>query len=344
MNDTKPPNITNFLIKETSKHSKDIVTYAAQQLSVSRMTIYRHLQKLIANNKIIQTGKKKGTQYFLKSASHKQLTFEITKSLGEFDVWTQHYSDQLAKLPINVFNICEYGFLEIFNNAIDHSEGKRITVQTTWKEASIEIIISDDGIGVFQKLQNKFKFDDKREGILNLSKGKLTTDPDNHSGEGIFFTSQAFDTFDIEANHLLFSKDNLIDDWTMDVGSNKKGTCVRMAISFNSKRDLRKIFESFQTEDDFAFDKTSILVALSKFKEERLVSRSQAKRILFGLEKFKEVVLDFKDITTVGQGFVDEIFRVFKLKQPDINITYKNANENITFMIERGIATAKHNE
>jgi len=30
-----------------------------------------------------------------------------------------------------------------------------------------------------------------------LAKGKLTTDPKRHSGEGIFFSSRMFDEFDI---------------------------------------------------------------------------------------------------------------------------------------------------
>ena len=44
----------------------------------------------------------------------------------------------------------------------------------------------DNGVGVFQKLQRAFNFQDMREGILNLSKGKFTTDSKNHTGEGIF--------------------------------------------------------------------------------------------------------------------------------------------------------------
>ena len=49
------------------------------------------------------------------------------------------------------------------------------------------------------------------------------------------------------------------------------------------------------------------------------------------------VVLDFRDISTVGQGFVDEIFRVFKTKYSGTKIEYKNANDNVQFMIERGL-------
>ena len=57
-----------------------------------------------------------------------------------------------------------------------------------------------------------------------------------------------------------------------------------------------------------------------------------------GLEKFREVVLDFKGVGSVGQAFVDEIFRVFKNEHPDIKIQYINANDEVGAMIKRGIA------
>ena len=52
-------------------------------------------------------------------------------------------------------------------------------------------------------------------------------------------------------------------------------------------------------------------------------------------------MLDFKDINTIGQGFSDEVFRVWKHLYPEINIMFKNANENVTFMIDRAKAQRK---
>ncbi|MBI4356629.1 MAG: STAS-like domain-containing protein [Gammaproteobacteria bacterium] len=68
-----------------------------------------------------------------------------------------------------------------------------------------------------------------------------------------------------------------------------------------------------------------------------MISRSQAKRILRGLEQFKTIRLDFKKVDIVGQGFVDEIFRVFIRQYPHIKIEFCNANSDVQFMIERGI-------
>ena len=47
------------------------------------------------------------------------------------------------------------------------------------------------------------------------------------------------------------------------------------------------------------------------------------------------IILDFEDVKTIGQGFADEVFRVWKIKHPGVKIITKNANENIEFMIKR---------
>ena len=101
---------------------------------------------------------------------------------------------------------------------------------------------------------------------------------------------------------------------------------------------MQEIYAEYQHEDSEGmpkFDKTNFVVRLSMLGDERYVSRSQARRIVLGLEKFKHVVLNFKDISTVGQGFVDEVFRVFQSKYPKIKIEYTNANDDVRFMIER---------
>jgi len=41
------------------------------------------------------------------------------------------------------------------------------------------------------------------------------------------------------------------------------------------------------------------------------ISRAEAKRLVVNLEKFREVELDFGGVDLVGQGFANELFRVF---------------------------------
>ena len=62
----------------------------------------------------------------------------------------------------------------------------------------------DNGIGIFTKVQNTLGLSEKRYAILELAKGKFTSDPDSHTGEGIFFSSKAADEFVILSDHLMF--------------------------------------------------------------------------------------------------------------------------------------------
>ena len=54
----------------------------------------------------------------------------------------------------------------------------------------------DYGVGIFKKIQDYFGYNSIDDAINELFKGKITTDTDNHSGEGIFFTSRLMDQFD----------------------------------------------------------------------------------------------------------------------------------------------------
>ena len=104
-----------------------------------------------------------------------------------------------------------------------------------------------------------------------------------------------------------------------------------------TERTTKEIFDEY-TSDDFVFNKTKITVHLAKdYLGHDFVSRSLAKRILMNVEKFKIIVLDFENIDNIGQGFVDEVFRVFKNKNPDITIVPVNMNEEIEFMINRAM-------
>lgn len=109
-----------------------------------------------------------------------------------------------------------------------------------------------------------------------------------------------------------------------------------MEIDVNSSRSLNDIFNQYTDLEDFSFSKTDLLVDLSVLEGEMLISRSQAKRLLANLHSFQSLTLDFSKVKAVGQGFVDELFRVYTLKNPKVKIVYINANNDIEFMIKRG--------
>ncbi|MEK6210348.1 MAG: STAS-like domain-containing protein [Pseudomonadota bacterium] len=109
------------------------------------------------------------------------------------------------------------------------------------------------------------------------------------------------------------------------------GTGVSFAIQRSSRRFIEEIFSEFAPEEyDFRFQKTKMLV---KLLQREFVSRSEAKRLVANLEKFSEIVLDFRDVKSVGQGFADEVFRVFARRHPAVKIATENTNPGVDAMI-----------
>lgn len=331
--------IRAFLLQNVSQHSQDITSIAADKFQVSRTTIHRHLHALIKRGELVKSGTTRNILYYLANSRDKKYHFSTDKKLSEYDIWKNNIVDNFSQCSQNALDILDYGFTEIFNNAIDHSAAKNIMVSIKWQGSSIvHLTIKDDGIGVFEKINNVLHFYDPRECLLHLTKGKLTTDPINHTGEGIFFTSRIFDKFILSANTVIFYRDNLNKDWTVETSDDIKGTTIEMILDITTSRTIGKLFNKYTELENYTFNKTDLLVDLSLLDGEVLMSRSQAKRLLSRLESFKNITLDFAKVRMVGQGFVDEIFRVYTLKNPAVEISYINANEDVSFMIKRGLS------
>lgn len=241
----------------------------------------------------------------------------------------------LTDLKENISSIFDYAFSEMLNNAIEHSKSKWIEIDVEENRADLTFVIRDFGIGAFRSVKEKRSLESELAAIQDLLKGKVTTQPRSHSGEGIFFTSKVAGVFTLESYEYQLKIDNEIKDIFVGEIESVKGTKVTFKISLKSDRHLNDVFRDYQSEpDSYAFDKTEVHIRLYKMGTIH-VSRSQARRVLAGLDKFKKVVLDFDRVPAVGQAFVDEIFRVFIQKHPKIELSPVNMNEAVKFMIGR---------
>jgi anti-sigma regulatory factor (Ser/Thr protein kinase) len=289
-----------------------------EQFGVTRMTAGRALHGLVVDGWLESSG---GTRPTYRLGRNRQvIKTYLVPGVDEHIVWVQDFAPtfDLAK---NVADIAHHGLTEMMNNANDHSEGKMVTVVMQTKDGKLTIMIMDDGIGIFEKIAKALGLPDRRLAILELSKGKFTTDPSNHSGEGIFFTSRMFDQFQIESNDLHYDHDiRDTHDWLLEMERPDTGTLLYMSIPVDSQRTTREVFDQYSGGENYGFEKTVVPVRLAKIGNENLVSRSQAKRLVARFEGFKTVLLDFTGIDDIGQAFADEVFRVFSLLHPEVEL------------------------
>lgn len=334
--------IRNYLLNAVKSDNQQMIHDSTEIFNVSRQTIHSHLSALVKMGFLVALGNTRARTYGLGSNRYHIQRYQLA-NLRESDVYYQDFGFIFKGLPSNIEDICHYGFTEMLNNAIDHSGGDFVDVSTERNEDSVEIYISDNGEGIFKHIARVMGLNDPRESILELSKGKLTTDPDNHTGQGIFFTSRTFDSFYILSGDLAFSHhDGDQEDYLQHADEASEGTTVFMEIPMNSPRLLGDVFDAFtgSEDEDYAFNTTVVPVKLVLYEGEKLVSRSQAKRILNRVEKFKTVHLDFEGVDSIGQAFADEVFRVFVRRNPHIIIQ----PINITEKIKRMILAARSNE
>lgn len=328
--------IRQFILTNIEKHPKDVATLTSQEFGITRQAVNKHIQRLAEQKAIVVKGSTKNREYQLHPLIEWIQTYPLTSKLEEDVVWDADIKPSVSDLPDNVREIWLYGFTEMLNNAIDHSSGSEVRVQIEKTAIDTLIIISDNGEGIFKKIQRALNLHDERHAVLELAKGKLTTDPDRHSGQGIFFTSRMFDEFAIFSGNVYFSHEfKKEEDWIAESHQPLPGTTITMKLNNNTSRTSKQIFDRFSSGDDYAFTTTVVPVRLAQYGDEKLVSRSQAKRLLAGVDKFKVVIFEFSGVEAVGQAFADEVFRVFKKQHPEIEIMHLNANKEVSQMISR---------
>ena len=331
------PAIREFILRNVAEHPRDINVVAAKQFGISRAATGRYTAKLIDEGLLIAEGKTRSRIYKLKSLAHVAFELDVNQAMSEDTVWRFRILPSVKGVPQNVVNICQYGFTEILNNVIDHSESVDVYISYSQTYKNIEILICDRGIGIFEKIRKDFNLPDARSALLELSKGKLTSNTTRHTGEGIFFTSRMFDEFSIRSGNLFYTRVKQKGaDWlveTQDLFEYCQGTRVNMVISTDAAWTTKEVFDQYQG-DDVRFRRTHVPIKLGLYPGEQLVSRSQAKRILSRFENFSEVLLDFSGVEGIGQAFADEIFRVFASDHPEIALIAINTDPEVKRSID----------
>lgn len=336
--------VRDFIIYHVKKHPVDISRVTAEKFGLSRVTVANYLRSLIKEGILTATGETKARRYELKTLASLEKTLPITSETQEDEIWSVIVKPQLAGTMDNVLAICAHGFTEMLNNVIDHSESTTAKIIVFRNAAKIVMEVRDYGIGIFNKIQRVFNLAEPQHAILELTKGKLTTDKSKHSGEGIFFTSRMFDFFEIASGTLEFNRTKVgshpPDDWIMEAERAPiQGTQVTMVIPTNATHTTKEIFDNYRAEyDEYGFSKTVIPLTLMRYEGEQLISRSQAKRLMAHVDKFKEIFLDFNGIREIGQAFADEVFRVYRREHPSVHVYPINITDDVVKMIKRVIS------
>ena len=325
--------MTGWITAAAVQRPNDLSAYVAERTESSRPAVRKTLVKLIESGWLVKEGTLSRPVYSPGLLRQVVANYALS-GLVEDIPWDRDFAPYFV-LPPTVRRMIQHIFSEILNNAIDHSGGTMVTVSLRQTPSHVQLLVSDDGRGLFDHIRESFAIEDAQYAMLELSKGKLTSSPDRHTGRGLFFSSQLADVFEIHANGSNFQRRGWESGgWHCGRPLARQGTSVFASISLETPRTLDAVLTEWSNDQSgVAFDRTKVPLRLLLSAGSALDSRAQARRAAARLEQFRHAEIDFSGVTEVGHSFADELFRVFARQHPDIELVPANMSPRVAQLV-----------
>ena len=166
----------------------------AETLTITRQAVNKHIKKLVLEGRVQKTGSTKRALYFLteekapeKQAPKYQKKYQI-KKMQEDEIYNEFSLIMNLKNNLSpaAHSIVNYAFTEMVNNVIEHSDSENCLISAELDAYSFSFTVRDFGIGIFARIAEYYELTSEEAGMQELLKGKRTSLPDRHTGEGVF--------------------------------------------------------------------------------------------------------------------------------------------------------------
>lgn len=329
--------VTQWITAAAVAHPHDLPQHLMQRLDIGRRGAGMLISRLMAAQWLHNDGTDRRPVY--RPGALRQIVRQYPlDGLQEDMPWRRDFAPHFD-LPIEVRRMAQHAFTELLNNAIDHSGGSTVTVSMRQTPLHLQLLVSDNGCGLFERMARSFDIADPQLAMFELSKGKLTSQPERHCGHGLFFASRLADVFDVHANQAAFQHQAWSPQaWRGTKATPHGGTCVYLAIALDTSRTLESVLRAHSLDaSGHGFDRTEVHLKLLAGTE-LLVSRADARRVASRLEHFGQADIDFSGIEAVGHGFADELFRVFRRGHPGVSLQPLGMTPAVSSMVRSVMA------
>jgi anti-sigma regulatory factor (Ser/Thr protein kinase) len=325
--------VSTFITALVRAHPQDLPAALAQRCHCSVTRARRLIKQLLDLGWLTRQGSARKPSYAPGALRQVVMRYDLT-GLDEDQPWAQDFAP-CFDLPAHVLAMVQHAFTELLNNAIDHSEGSNVVLSLRQTTSHVQLLISDDGRGLFDQVRERLAINDPAQVMLELSKGRLSSQPDRHTGRGLFFTARLADIFDLHANQVAFQqRDWAPHHWARGRAVKPSGSSIYLAIALDTPRTLDQVLRSASLDSaGYGIEQIHLPLRLLTSEQVSLASRSQARKVAHRLTQFKRAELDFGGVDDIGQGFADELFRVFARQQAEVELVVCNASRKVQDMI-----------
>ena len=324
---------TAWITEAAMRWPTQLRQHVADRLVISPAAAGRLLQRLVELQWLQRSGTAR-RPVFAPGAMRQVVRRYPLEGLQEDTPWTQDFQPFFA-LPDHVAQLVQHAFTELLNNAIEHSGGSRVIVSMRQTPQQLQLLVSDNGRGIFDAIGATYQITDPAQAMLELAKGKLSTSPDGHNGRGLFFTARLADIINLHANAQAFQqRDWQREQWQPTRPACLQGSTVYVAFCLDTDRRLDDVLRRYSLDGQgYGFDRTVVPLQLITGPQTALASRAQARRVALRLQRFRRVELDFDGLAEVGHGFADELLRVFRHAHPEVELVPVNMSARVAEMV-----------
>mgnify|MGYP001060694046 CR=1 FL=1 len=338
----KRAEIEKYMLRKIAIDDEKLIEKTMDSFGISITSAKRYLKKMTDEGNVVKQADR-ACGYGLFEETFEECVKIDESGQQEDEIYDRLLRERLSGCGKNARRIWQYVCVEMLNNALEHSRGTQIRMIVRKNILYTTVLIVDDGAGVFRTLVeymagHGWNEPDEKDALVELYKGKITSAASAHSGEGIFFSSKAVDTFAIWSGGKMYKcyggrEHTVLESRLLAYASRFQniGTLVMMTLENETARDLAEVFDVYADVDE-GLIRTRIPIREACISGEP-VARSQARRICRRLEEFKEVILDFDGVEFMGQGFADEIFRVFAVASPGVLLCPVHMEKEVYRMI-----------
>ncbi|MCW5667650.1 MAG: DUF4325 domain-containing protein [Piscinibacter sp.] len=326
--------VTPWITEEALRHPETLAERLAERLQVGRRTARRRLDELVDAQWLVSTGTPRRPRHAPGLLREVVRRYPLA-GVDEHTAWARDFAPCVA-LPAELARIAQHAFTELVNNAIDHSGGTQVVVSMRQTASHLQLLVSDDGCGLYVRIGQCFGIEDPTRATLELAKGKLSSQPERHSGRGLYFVARLADVLDLHANRHAFQRRTWDGGrWHATRAAADRGTSVFVGIALDTPRRVDEVLRSHSLQGDgYAFECTRVPLQLLTGTQTGLESRAQARLAAERLARFARAELDFDGIDAVGHGFADELFRVFARAHPGTALVPVRAAPRVEAMID----------
>ena len=327
--------IKKFILDNLSRHQRDIIHTAIQRFGVSRQAVLKHMHTLIDEKQVIAYGKTRDRFYELRPQVNYNKSILIDNAFSSQSIITEYVLPHLASLPKNLVEIIQFSMGALLNNILDHSMATKLYYKLYLTYDDFHMILNDNGNGIFGHINYVLNLGGNQNAAIELAKGRITTDEENHSGDELNSVFHLFDKAKIESNGMFLNYVNKNSCYAAGKSIQKKGTRIHLKINPESRRTCQETFKKlFDLQNKY----TLVPINILRISEnEQINSRAQAKSILRKVDNIKTIKFDFNNVDLIGPAFADELIRTIRKSGKAIEIQWINSNEIIDVMMSHAM-------